>query len=84
MAGVMFKEALTVSWSFNKNIGGGVECQHNQEITTLVEVRNNLLYKVKELPMDVCGSPMLAGDPSCATPASLTSIPYETGNFHQF
>jgi ribonuclease G len=44
-----------------------VECQHNGEITTLVEVRNNLLYKIKELPMDVCGSPMLAGDPSCAT-----------------
>jgi hypothetical protein len=84
MAGVMFKEALTVYWSLSKNIGGRVECQHNQEITTLVELRNNLLYKVRKLPMDVCGSPMLAGDPSCATPASLTSIPYETGNFHQF
>jgi hypothetical protein len=53
MAGVMFKEALTVSWSFNKNIGGGVECQPNEEITTLVEVRNNLHYKVKELLMNV-------------------------------
>jgi hypothetical protein len=88
MAGVMLKEALTVSWSLTKNIGGGVECQPNEDInediTTLVEVRNNLLYKIKELPMDVCGSPMLAGDPSCATPASLTSIPYETGDFHQF
>jgi hypothetical protein len=67
-----------------KNIGGGVECQHDEDSITLVEVRNNLHYKVKELPMDVCGSPMLAGDPSCVAPASLTSIPYETRNFHQF
>lgn len=43
-----------------------MECQHNQEITTLVEVRNNLHYKVTELPMNVRGSPILAGDPSCA------------------
>ena len=84
MVGVIFGEALTVTWSFNKNIGGRVECQHNQAITTLVEVRNNLHYKVNELPMGVRGSPMLAGDPSCVTPASLTSIRYETRNFHQF
>ena len=68
MVGVIFGEALIVSWSLNKNIEGRLECQPNEEITTLVEVRNNLLYKVKELPMDVCGSPMLAGDPACATP----------------
>lgn len=42
-----------------------MECQHDEEITTLVEVGNNLHYKVTELPMDVRGSPMLAGDPSC-------------------
>jgi hypothetical protein len=64
----MFREALTVSLPLNKNIGGRVECQHNEEITTLVEVRDNLHYKVTELPMDVRGSPMLAGDPACATP----------------
>jgi len=46
MAGVLF----TVSLSSNKNIGGRVECQHNEQITTLVEVRDNLNYKVTELP----------------------------------
>jgi hypothetical protein len=80
MAGVLF----TVSLSLNKNIGGRVECQHNEQITTLVEVRDNLNYKVTELPTDVRGSPMLAGDPACATPASHTNIPYETRNFYQF
>lgn len=50
---------------FPENIGGRAECQHNRRITTLVEVRNNLNYKVNKLPTDVCGSPMLAGDPSC-------------------
>jgi hypothetical protein len=84
MVGVIFGEALTVTWSFNKNIGGRVECQQNEEIITVVEVRNNIHYKIKELPMDVRGSPMLAGDPSCATPASVTNIPYETRNFYQF
>jgi hypothetical protein len=51
-----------------KNIGGGAECQHDEDGITLVEVRNNLHYKVKELPMDVYGSPILAGDPPLYCP----------------